>query len=612
MAKKTLLLLETDPQLLRLLEVSLKETGYTITIANDAADALTKIELTPPQLTLANTSQGFALRERLLQSQDWAQLPFLFLLDQGTVEERMQALSLGVEDCVAKPVYVKELVARVKILLQKHQRDLFQNGSGKQELRVSGRLTDMGVVDLLQSAALGRKSGVLHLRTSEGRRAAIYLRNGKVIDAELGRLVAEDALYRLLVWTEGEFEFEPKQIRRKEVIEASSEALLFEGMRRLEEWGRLCEQLPPLGSVFEVDYRELGDRLSEIPDEINSILRLFDGRRSLLQVVEDCDFGDLEALTVLSKLYFEKLIFPASAAAAQDEPVPLDLPEPAMPPTVESEAHQDDETQRHLREKMAAPAGWGHDEGDEPSTAREEAAEHRGEAPQEASDNIIPFPTPSHADAETDSPEGRTEASNESPEQVEEPPATGRPTTRRNLLLGSGLLAVAAGVVWGVVHRTGPVAMAPVAVAPTLDAAAVVDAAMVAASTPPAPPPKTPESPTYEALLAQVKELTEHHRAAKALPLLEQAISIKADGVEALVLLANIHLDRGHASKASDYAHRAATADPTNPDAQLVQGAADQQLGHNGEARAAYQKYLQLAPHGKYASDIRAVLKELK
>ena len=132
-----------------------------------------------------------------------------------------------------------------------------------------------------------------------------------MIDAELGRLTAEDAVYRLLIWSEGEFEVEFKSIRRKDVIELSSQGLLMEGMRRVDEWGRLSEQLPPLRrSVFEDDYRELAERLAELPDEINGILRLFDGRRALMEVV-DSDFADLEALTVISKLY-EGLIYDAS------------------------------------------------------------------------------------------------------------------------------------------------------------------------------------------------------------------------------------------------------------------------------------------------------------
>ncbi|MEO1172609.1 MAG: tetratricopeptide repeat protein, partial [Myxococcota bacterium] len=92
----------------------------------------------------------------------------------------------------------------------------------------------------------------------------------------------------------------------------------MEGMRRLDEWGRLLEQLPALETRFAVDHHELAERLAEIPDEVNGILKLFDGKRSLLDVVEDSEFGDLEAMNIISKLYFEGLIFDVSTRADFD------------------------------------------------------------------------------------------------------------------------------------------------------------------------------------------------------------------------------------------------------------------------------------------------------
>jgi len=82
----------------------------------------------------------------------------------------------------------------------------------------------------------------------------------------------------------------------------------MEGMRRWDKWARLLEQLPPLDSIFEVDYQKLTARLFEIPDEIDSLLRLFDGKRTLGQVVEDAEMEDLASLGAISKLYFGGMI----------------------------------------------------------------------------------------------------------------------------------------------------------------------------------------------------------------------------------------------------------------------------------------------------------------
>ena len=133
-----------------------------------------------------------------------------------------------------------------------------------------------------------------------------------MIDVEVGSLVGEGAFYRLLNWSDGYFQIEFRAVDRPDRIEVSTQGLLMEGMRRIDEWGRMLEQIPPLDTVFDVDFGELSERLPEIPDEVNGILRLFDGKRVLEQVVFDSPFDNLEALNVISKLYFEGLIVEAA------------------------------------------------------------------------------------------------------------------------------------------------------------------------------------------------------------------------------------------------------------------------------------------------------------
>jgi hypothetical protein len=201
----------------------------------------------------------------------------------------------------------------------------------------TGQLSDMGVVDLVQTFEIGRKTGTISI--IEGERVGIvYFRDGKVVDAELGRVRGENAFYRLLNGVDGKFEVQFIPVDRPERIEVSTQGLLMEGMRRLDEWGRMLEQLPPLETMFEIDYKQLSERLSEIPDEVNGLLRLFDGKRPLSRVVDDSDFEDLAAMGIISKLYFEGLIrevgvapTPAGAAAKPSVDEWLNAPLPVAP-----------------------------------------------------------------------------------------------------------------------------------------------------------------------------------------------------------------------------------------------------------------------------------------
>src|SRR5205814_10662905 len=120
------------------------------------------------------------------------------------VEDKIRGLELGVEDYLTKPIYIKEIVTRVKMLLQRKVRQSLEENRRETRTKFSGQLADMAVVDLIQTIEISRKSGVIHFKHPDGKQAAIYFRAGKVVDAELGRLTGEEGVYRLLVWSEGE------------------------------------------------------------------------------------------------------------------------------------------------------------------------------------------------------------------------------------------------------------------------------------------------------------------------------------------------------------------------------------------------------------------------
>ncbi|MCC6216654.1 MAG: response regulator [Polyangiaceae bacterium] len=325
MAKQQLLLVDADPRSVRVLEVSLKKAGYTVTTADDGADALTKIELSAPDLVLTDTRlprvDGYELVRRLKTNPEHAAIPVVFLTSQRSIEDKIRGLELGVEDYLTKPIFVRELIARVNLLLARRtQERMATTQPTSARTRLNGSLEDLGVVDLLQTFEVGRKSGVASI-TDGRRRVQIFFRDGKVVDAELGRLRGEEAVYRALIWTSGDFEVEFRPVSNEDVVPTSTQGLLMEGMRRLDEWGRLLEQLPPLVTVFEVDHEALVERLSEIPDELNGILRLFDGRRTLLDVVDESPFEDLSTLSTVTKLFFEGLLV-VGAEPHHDDVVP--------------------------------------------------------------------------------------------------------------------------------------------------------------------------------------------------------------------------------------------------------------------------------------------------
>jgi CheY-like chemotaxis protein len=226
------------------MEVSLKKAGFSVTTASSGEDALQKVELSQPDLVISDTKMpgldGFELCRRLKQDERYKALPFIFLTSQKSVEQKLKGLELGVEDYLTKPIYIKEIVTRVSILLARREKDRLERKDSK---AFAGNLGDMGVVDLVQTFEMGRKSGTMRVLVG-GKEARVYFREGKILDAEYGRISGEAAFYRLLNANEGTFELDFSLHERPEKIQLSTQGLLMEGMRRIDEWGRMLEQLP--------------------------------------------------------------------------------------------------------------------------------------------------------------------------------------------------------------------------------------------------------------------------------------------------------------------------------------------------------------------------------
>ena len=167
MSKQSLLLVDGDPRSLRVLEVSLKKAGFVVTTAVNGKDALDKVELSPPDLVISETLldelDGYAFCQRLKANPEWADIPFVFLTAQTEIEAKIKGLELGVEDYLTKPIYIKEIVARARILIQKRQRTrieilrhrwILQYGRGRQHPRAT--LVDLLWPDLPEAS--GRQS----------------------------------------------------------------------------------------------------------------------------------------------------------------------------------------------------------------------------------------------------------------------------------------------------------------------------------------------------------------------------------------------------------------------------------------------------------------------
>jgi tetratricopeptide (TPR) repeat protein len=91
----------------------------------------------------------------------------------------------------------------------------------------------------------------------------------------------------------------------------------------------------------------------------------------------------------------------------------------------------------------------------------------------------------------------------------------------------------------------------------------------------------------------------------------EEAFVANPRAANIAVVLAKLEFDRGRIAQAFEWSNKAIAANPDVADAYVYVGEAQQYAGHKRAAKDAYLHYLRLAPGGRYAADLRAVLRSL-
>jgi tetratricopeptide (TPR) repeat protein len=101
------------------------------------------------------------------------------------------------------------------------------------------------------------------------------------------RIQIEEAIYHLFTWSRGNFFFEADEKPEADIlVSISPDTLLLEAARRVDEWSLIERKIPSLDLAFQVDLERLQQSEVELTPEQQTIAHLFDGTRSVADVVE--------------------------------------------------------------------------------------------------------------------------------------------------------------------------------------------------------------------------------------------------------------------------------------------------------------------------------------
>jgi two-component system response regulator MprA len=122
MSEASVLLVDDDPRILRMLQRTLGAEGYAVAAVADGGAALASVERSLPDLIVLDVAMpgldGLAVTRRVRAKR--LPVPILLLTARDALEDRVAGLDAGADDYLVKPFEVEELAARVRALLRRN------------------------------------------------------------------------------------------------------------------------------------------------------------------------------------------------------------------------------------------------------------------------------------------------------------------------------------------------------------------------------------------------------------------------------------------------------------------------------------------------------------
>jgi len=124
-SKLKILVVDDEPDAIELIEFNLKQAGFDVITATDGEEALQKARKSQPALVVLDVMlpeiDGLEVCKTLRRDPVTAALPIIMLTAKAAELDRVLGLELGADDYVTKPFSPRELVLRIKKLLEREK-----------------------------------------------------------------------------------------------------------------------------------------------------------------------------------------------------------------------------------------------------------------------------------------------------------------------------------------------------------------------------------------------------------------------------------------------------------------------------------------------------------
>lgn len=291
-----ILVVDSDYDTLQSLADAIRALGHAVTLATDGRSGLqSAVETSADVILVDRDVKVFDIRTFLDVLRDNPRTSGAATLVMGRGDLTHLAAIDGRAEPIVKPFHASEIASRVDAIIRRRR-------APEREAELRGDLSQVALWDLLQVFGANHRTGRLRVE-SDGAQGDMWLRDGRVVDATQGLATGEKAFYRILGFARGNFHFVPGLTRAETRLKLSTEMLIMEAARRVDETKRLRDLLPSFGTTLG-----LATGTTIPPGATAEIALALDEPRSIEELLDVLPQHDVEILQGISELLAAKCV----------------------------------------------------------------------------------------------------------------------------------------------------------------------------------------------------------------------------------------------------------------------------------------------------------------
>lgn len=280
------LVIDSDPQGRQVMAFGFEREGVRATTAATPDEALANLQNDRPDVVVVTVRQGPDASRFILEGlSTGSMLPVVAL---GTEDHRRATIGQPNVDFITVPAYLRDVITATRMRAAARK-------DGKDPV-VQGALSEYGLFFLLRTILASKQSAIVQIERAN-RKGELKICKGELRTAQIGSTTGAPALNQLLLWEEAALDIRFKAVTARSQFNSKGPALMEDVERFLRDFAHSARALGSAQTVYEV----ASSSNTDLAPEVAPVLRLFDGQRTISDVLDESPFRVFDTLRIISR-----------------------------------------------------------------------------------------------------------------------------------------------------------------------------------------------------------------------------------------------------------------------------------------------------------------------